>query len=106
MLVIFKNKFYLFVHGYCFYTQNNCGLTSWRGDNSTYETLFHYYFREEIEEYYSKLTEEAAFREQKALWRVRRAKLDLDRINFLQQDTTHWSSQMEANPEPMVWLNS
>ncbi|VDI62651.1 gamma-tubulin complex component 6, partial [Mytilus galloprovincialis] len=57
--------------------------------------------KEEIEEYYSKLTEEAAFREQKALWRVRRAKLDLDRINFLQQDTTHWSSQMEANPEPM-----
>lgn len=75
-----------------------------KGDISTYE-IFYYYFREEIEEYYSKLTEEAAFREQKALWRVRRAKLDLDRINFLQHDNTHWSTEMEANPEPKVGLN-
>lgn len=75
-----------------------------KGDISTYE-IFHNHFREEIEEYYSKLTEEAAFREQKALWRVRRAKLDLDRINFLQHDQTHWSTEMEASPEPKVGLN-
>ncbi|XP_023933311.1 gamma-tubulin complex component 6-like [Lingula anatina] len=50
--------------------------------------------REELVEYYQKLTEEAAFREQKALWRVRRRQLDLARQTFLQQDEDRWSAEM------------
>jgi hypothetical protein len=39
--------------------------------------------REELVAYYSKLTEEAARREQKALWKIRRHKLDKAREVFL-----------------------
>ena len=69
---------------------------------SNNHSLTHFIFREEIVEYYGKLTEEATFREQKALWRVRRAKLDLNRTEFLRQDDTYWSNQMETNPDPKV----
>ncbi|CAH1265550.1 TUBGCP6 [Branchiostoma lanceolatum] len=39
--------------------------------------------REEVVEYYAKLGEEAAKREQRALWKIRRHRLDQARLNFL-----------------------
>ncbi|XP_072026264.1 gamma-tubulin complex component 6-like [Amphiura filiformis] len=42
--------------------------------------------REEIIEYYAKLTEQAAQREQRALWRIRRHRLDQQRIDWILQE--------------------
>ncbi|XP_052781322.1 gamma-tubulin complex component 6-like [Mya arenaria] len=51
--------------------------------------------REEIIAHYSVLSEEAAHREQKALWRVRRARLDIVRTAFLQQEEEALADEME-----------
>jgi len=45
--------------------------------------------------YYSVLSEEAARREQKALWRVRRARLDGARTNFLVKEQEDLALEME-----------
>ncbi|XP_021351064.1 gamma-tubulin complex component 6-like isoform X2 [Mizuhopecten yessoensis] len=51
--------------------------------------------REELIEYYSKLSEEATLREQRALWHVKRAQLDQSRRDFLQRDSVHWQAELE-----------
>ncbi|XP_045164903.2 gamma-tubulin complex component 6-like [Mercenaria mercenaria] len=51
--------------------------------------------REEVIAYYSQLSEEAARREQKALWRVRRARLDIKRTEFLIQEQRQLAAEME-----------
>lgn len=58
--------------------------------------------REEIIEYYEKLTEEAAIREQRALWHVRRLKLQEDRTNFIQNDDEYWESEFKKTDKPVV----
>ena len=60
-------------------------------------------FREEVIAYYQRLTEEAALREQRALWHVRRLQLEEDRRKFLVSDDEMWKSEMEQFPE--VCLN-
>ncbi|KAK3103352.1 hypothetical protein FSP39_018661 [Pinctada imbricata] len=55
--------------------------------------------KEEVIAYYQRLTEEAALREQRALWHVRRAKLAEDRRTFLLMDEASWKEEMESNPE-------
>lgn len=61
-----------------------------------------YDFREELVAYYSQLTEEAARREQKALWRVKRAKLDIERTNFLRKDEELLQEEMKKYTENSV----
>ncbi|KAL4226032.1 Gamma-tubulin complex component 6 [Mactra antiquata] len=51
--------------------------------------------REEVIAYYSQLSEEAARREQKALWRIRRAKLDIARTEFLLREERLMAANME-----------
>ncbi|KAL5014919.1 hypothetical protein ScPMuIL_009189 [Solemya velum] len=55
--------------------------------------------REEVIQYYEKLSEAAAFREQKALWKVRRAKLDIARIDFLSKEETKLGMEMKMFEE-------
>ena len=63
---------------------------------------FMFYFREEVIAYYSQLTEEAARREQKALWRVQRGRLDLARTEFLLQQERQWAADLEkAKQDPV-----
>ncbi|XP_033725469.1 gamma-tubulin complex component 6-like [Pecten maximus] len=53
--------------------------------------------REELIEYYSKLSEEAALREQRALWHIKRAQLEQSRRDFLQQDGVHWQAELDKS---------
>ena len=46
-------------------------------------------------DYYAKMTEEAAFREQRAMWHVRRRRLDAARINFMQAEEAALMEQMQ-----------
>ncbi|KAK3580164.1 hypothetical protein CHS0354_030279 [Potamilus streckersoni] len=55
--------------------------------------------REEIIEYYAQLSEEAAYREQKALWKIRRARLDMARVKFLKEDESKWAAKLETVKE-------
>ena len=62
--------------------------------------------REEVIAYYSQLTEEAARREQKALWRVQRGRLDLARTEFLLQQERQWAADLErAKKDPVSLIN-
>ncbi|XP_019618459.1 PREDICTED: gamma-tubulin complex component 6-like [Branchiostoma belcheri] len=58
--------------------------------------------REQVVEYYAKLGEEAAKREQRALWKIRRHRLDQERLNFLLKEEERLkkgaSSAGEASP--------
>ena len=66
---------------------------------------YHLCYREEVIAYYSQLTEEAAHREQKALWRVRRGRLDLERSEFLLQQERQWAADLErAKTDPVSFL--
>ena len=60
-----------------------------------YKMLLFMMLREEVIEYYSQLSAEASRREQKALWRIRRAKLDLKRTEFLLQEDRNLAAEME-----------
>ncbi|XP_052265860.1 gamma-tubulin complex component 6-like isoform X2 [Dreissena polymorpha] len=51
--------------------------------------------REELVRQYSQLSEDAARREQKALWRVRRSRLDRERTDFLLEQDAMWAQEME-----------
>ena len=63
---------------------------------------FTVFYREEVIAYYSQLTEEAAHREQKALWRVRRGRLELERSEFLLQQERQWAADLErAKQDPV-----
>ncbi|XP_028664767.2 gamma-tubulin complex component 6 isoform X2 [Erpetoichthys calabaricus] len=51
--------------------------------------------RMELIEHYSRLTEEAAAREQRALWKVRRHRLEAARVSFLENDAKEIQAQLE-----------
>nr|XP_033815075.1 gamma-tubulin complex component 6 isoform X2 [Geotrypetes seraphini] len=55
--------------------------------------------RQEMIEHYSKLSEEAARKEQKALWKIQRHKLETARINFLMADEKHIQALLEQFPK-------
>ena len=50
--------------------------------------------REELVQYYTELGEEAAHRERKALWRVQRARLSMQREEFLERDALGWGREL------------
>ncbi|XP_062402552.1 gamma-tubulin complex component 6 [Sardina pilchardus] len=54
--------------------------------------------RKELIAQYSRLSEEAARRERKAMWRVQRMRLDEQRANFLQQDQQSIQGLLEKYP--------
>ena len=58
--------------------------------------------REEVIAYYGQMSEDAARREQKALWRVRRAKLDTKRTTFLLAQDKQWMEEMEKYEQDSV----
>ncbi|XP_033116813.1 gamma-tubulin complex component 6-like [Anneissia japonica] len=65
--------------------------------------------REELIEYYAKLTEDAIRRERHALWRVQRRKLDDKRMKFFQQDEADMKKELlrvnqetSISPEPLT----
>nr|KAG5711382.1 hypothetical protein BaRGS_006079 [Batillaria attramentaria] len=51
--------------------------------------------RDELIAYYTELGEEAAKREQRALWRIRRARLETARAQLMAQDEAKWQAEME-----------
>ncbi|XP_029473252.1 gamma-tubulin complex component 6 [Rhinatrema bivittatum] len=55
--------------------------------------------RQEMIEHYSKLSEEAARKEQKALWKIQRHKLETARISFLIADEKHIQELLEEFPK-------
>ncbi|XP_030044725.1 gamma-tubulin complex component 6 [Microcaecilia unicolor] len=55
--------------------------------------------RQEMIEHYSKLSEEAARKEQKALWKIQRHKLETARINFLMAEEKHIQALLEQFPK-------
>ncbi|ESP05683.1 hypothetical protein LOTGIDRAFT_208649 [Lottia gigantea] len=55
--------------------------------------------KEEIIAYYKELGDEAARREEKALWKVRRARLELERAKFLMDDADKWRKEMDEFKE-------
>ncbi|XP_071082841.1 gamma-tubulin complex component 6-like [Haliotis cracherodii] len=60
--------------------------------------------REELVKYYAELSEDAAQREQKALWKVRRSRLELARVDFLSADQEKWRREMEEATEAKAVL--
>ena len=52
--------------------------------------------REELVEYYEKLTDEATHREQKALWHVRRRQLDIERLQFMQREEAALAEELAS----------
>ena len=60
------------------------------------------HYREDLIAYYGKLSAEAAQREQKALWRVRRAKLEIARNEFFIQQERKLAADMDrAKSDPV-----
>uniref|UniRef100_A0A8C3XM53 Gamma-tubulin complex component 6 n=1 Tax=Chelydra serpentina TaxID=8475 RepID=A0A8C3XM53_CHESE len=62
--------------------------------------------RQEIIDHYSKLSDDAARREQRALWKIQRHKLETARLNFLLEDQKHIESVTSADkplalPQPV-----
>ncbi|XP_055998432.1 gamma-tubulin complex component 6-like isoform X2 [Ostrea edulis] len=55
--------------------------------------------RAEIINYYATLTKEAALREERAMWKIRRSVLDEARRDFLSEDEKAWKEEFKANPE-------
>ncbi|XP_058046153.1 gamma-tubulin complex component 6 isoform X2 [Ahaetulla prasina] len=54
--------------------------------------------RQELIDHYTKLSEDAARREKKALWRIQRHKLEAARLNFLLKDQQHIEDMLEKLP--------
>ncbi|XP_032077063.1 gamma-tubulin complex component 6 isoform X2 [Thamnophis elegans] len=54
--------------------------------------------RQELIDHYTKLSEDAARREKKALWRIQRHKLETARLNFLLKDQKHIEDMLEKLP--------
>ncbi|XP_070611488.1 gamma-tubulin complex component 6 [Erythrolamprus reginae] len=54
--------------------------------------------RQELIDHYTKLSEDAARREKKALWRIQRHKLETARLNFLLKDQKLIEDMLEALP--------
>ncbi|KAG6927178.1 tubulin gamma complex associated protein 6 [Chelydra serpentina] len=55
--------------------------------------------RQEIIDHYSKLSDDAARREQRALWKIQRHKLETARLNFLLEDQKHIEEMLEKLPD-------
>lgn len=51
-------------------------------------------FREKIIKHYADLSEQATLREERALWHVRRSRLDAARMEFLLEDEKKWKAEM------------
>ncbi|XP_007502809.1 gamma-tubulin complex component 6 [Monodelphis domestica] len=51
--------------------------------------------RQDLIDHYSKLSEEAARREQRALWKIQRHKLETARLNFLLEDQKHIQEMLQ-----------
>ncbi|XP_064632951.1 gamma-tubulin complex component 6-like isoform X2 [Lineus longissimus] len=69
--------------------------TRTEGEEMTEEQRLEEEAREELIAYYSKLTEEAARREQKALWKIRRHKLDKARELYLLKNEDDLEQEMQ-----------
>nr|XP_060633764.1 gamma-tubulin complex component 6 [Anolis sagrei ordinatus]XP_060633765.1 gamma-tubulin complex component 6 [Anolis sagrei ordinatus] len=54
--------------------------------------------RQELIDHYSKLSEEAAHREKKALWKIQRHKLETARLKFLMEDQKRIEEMLEKLP--------
>ncbi|XP_039194616.1 gamma-tubulin complex component 6 isoform X2 [Crotalus tigris] len=54
--------------------------------------------RQELIDYYTKLSEDAARREKKALWKIQRHKLETARLNFLLKDQKNIEDMLEKLP--------
>ncbi|CAH1784421.1 unnamed protein product [Owenia fusiformis] len=54
--------------------------------------------KQELIAYYGQLSEEATFRELKATWKVRRARLETARMNFIEKDNSLLREELEKNP--------
>uniref|UniRef100_A0A7M4EXV3 Tubulin gamma complex component 6 n=1 Tax=Crocodylus porosus TaxID=8502 RepID=A0A7M4EXV3_CROPO len=55
--------------------------------------------RQELIDHYSKLSDDAARREQRALWKIQRYKLETARLKFLLEDQKHTKEVGKANSE-------
>ncbi|XP_039367985.1 gamma-tubulin complex component 6 isoform X2 [Mauremys reevesii] len=55
--------------------------------------------RQELIDHYSKLSDDAARREQRALWKIQRHKLETARLNFLLEDQKHIEEMLEKLPD-------
>jgi gamma-tubulin complex component 6 len=60
------------------------------------------FYRDELIAYYSELSEEATRREQRALWRIRRARLDTVRLQALKEDEQRWQMELEEQRQAQV----
>ena len=49
-------------------------------------------------EYYAKLGDEAVYREERALWRVERHKLNIKRVQFLQRQDAELEEELQNHP--------
>ncbi|KAM4038441.1 LOW QUALITY PROTEIN: gamma-tubulin complex component 6 [Anomaloglossus baeobatrachus] len=54
--------------------------------------------RQELVEHYSRLSEEATRKEQRALWKLQRHKLETARLKFFVDDENHLQELLEQNP--------
>ncbi|XP_070192962.1 gamma-tubulin complex component 6-like [Littorina saxatilis] len=61
--------------------------------------------RDELIAYYTELGEEAAKREQRALWRIRRARLETTRMQFLEEDERKWKAEIEEQKQAQDLLH-
>ncbi|XP_010075420.1 PREDICTED: gamma-tubulin complex component 6 [Pterocles gutturalis] len=55
--------------------------------------------RQELIDHYSKLSDDAARREQRALWKIQRYKLETARLKFLLEDQKHIEEMLEKLPD-------
>ncbi|KAJ7329644.1 hypothetical protein JRQ81_015818 [Phrynocephalus forsythii] len=55
--------------------------------------------RQELIDHYSKLSEDAARREKKALWKIQRHKLETARLKFLLEDQKRLEDMLEKHPD-------
>ncbi|XP_072856687.2 gamma-tubulin complex component 6 isoform X2 [Pogona vitticeps] len=55
--------------------------------------------RQELIDHYTKLSEDAARREKKALWKIQRHKLETARLKFLLEDQKHIENMLEKLPD-------
>ncbi|KAM9171584.1 gamma-tubulin complex component 6 isoform 2-T2 [Pangshura tecta] len=55
--------------------------------------------RQELIDHYSKLSDDAARREQRALWKIQRHKLETARLNFLLEDQKHIEEMLGKLPD-------
>lgn len=63
------------------------------------------FIRDELIAYYTHLGEEASKREQKALWKIRRARLETARTELLMQDAARWQVEMEEHRQAQASAN-